>query len=214
MKMRKALVGFLALAVCLVFNCVTAHAQTLVMLNLGSGAVTFTTTVPNSTATASFSATGTATSSLPGGTYTYSLTGSPVTLTQTSPGNYTASSTPLTLTLTGTGVTTGMLTGTVDLLSFHQDLFSGTFNNMFDANVTVTSASGSLGEYSGNAGNLLVSLLLPKDTPIDNLVAPNNPEKIIGGTGFMLPSPEPTSMLLFGSGMLVFGNFLRRRLLA
>ena len=209
--MRKQLLGFVVLALGLVFCSVTAHAQTTVDLFLGSGAITFTTTVNGSTATAAVSASGSALSLLPGGTYDYTLSGGPVTLTQTSPGNYSASSTPLTLTLSGTGVTTGALTGTVDLVSFQQATTVGTFNNAFVANVTVTSATGSLGEFSGNPGSLLLTFVLPNNMQIDDL-GNGNSTKIVGGVGFMGASPEPASMLLFGSGLLALGGVLRRRL--
>jgi hypothetical protein len=209
--MRKLLVSSVFLVLCLVLSGQPAHAQTAVDLFLGSGAVTFTTTVNGSTATANFSASGSALSNSPGGTYTYSLTGGPVTLTQSTPGNYTASSTPLTLTLAGSGGTTGNLTGTVDLVSFQQGSFVGTFNNAFVANVTVTSASGSLVGYAGNSGALLLTLVLPTSTQIDDL-GNGNSRVIAGGVGFMLPTPEPVSMLLFGSGLLALGGVIRRRL--
>ena len=125
--MRKTLLGFVVLALCVAFSGVSAHAQTSVDLFIGPGAVTFTTTAEGSTATASFSASGFALSGSPTGTYNYSLTGGPVTLTQISPGNFTAASTPLTLTLTGTGGTTGSLVATVDLMSFKQTGVVGIF---------------------------------------------------------------------------------------
>jgi hypothetical protein len=34
------------------------------------------------------------------------------------------------------------------------------------------------------------------------------------GSGTVDPTPEPSSMLLFGSGFLAFGAILRRRLMA
>jgi hypothetical protein len=209
--MRKVLFGFAILILGLGFSSTAAHAQTAVGLLLGPGAVTFTTTVEGSTATATFNASGSALSGSPSGNYSYTLTGGPVTLTQTSPGVYTASSTPLTLTLVGTGSTTGTLTATINLESFQQENRIGTINNAFAANVTVTSATGSLVEYSGNSGSMFLALLLPHGTQIDSL-GDGNSSKIIGGIGFMLPSPEPTSMLLFGSGLLALGGVLRRRL--
>jgi len=211
-KMRKTLLGFVALALCVAFSGVSAHAQTAVDLFIGPGAVTFTTTAEGSAATASFSGTGFALSGSPFGTYNYSLTGSPVTLTQTTPGNFTASSTPLTLTLTGTGFTTGSLVATVDLTSFKQSGGVGIFNNSFIANVTVTSASGSLAGYSGVDGKLILTLILQNGTSIDDL-GMGNSSGIFGGTGFMLPTPEPSSLLLFGTGLLALGGGLRRRLL-
>lgn len=209
--MRKQLFGFVILALGLAFSSVSAQAQTTVDLFLGSGAITFTTTVNGSTATAALSASGSALSLTPGGTYDYTLTGSPVTLTQTSPGNYSASSTPLMLTLSGNGGTTGALTGTVNLVSFQQAMTVGTFNNAFVANVTVTSATGSLVGFSGNTGSLLLTLVLPTNTQIDDL-GNGNSTKIAGGVGYMSTAPEPASMLLFGSGLLALGGILRRRL--
>jgi hypothetical protein len=35
-----------------------------------------------------------------------------------------------------------------------------------------------------------------------------------GGTLDALPTPEPSSMLLYGTGFLLFGTILRRRLLS
>jgi hypothetical protein len=210
--MRKTLLGFVVLALCVAFSSLSAHAQTSVDLFIGPGAVSFTTIAEGSAATASFSATGFALSLSPIGTYNYSLTGSPVTLTQTTPGNFTAASTPLTLTLTGTGLTSGSLTATVDLMSFKQTGGVGIFNNSFVANVTVTSASGSLAGYSGIGGKLILTLLLPNGASIDDLGVGNS-SGIFGGTGYMLPTPEPSSLLLFGTGLLALGGGLRRRLL-
>ena len=56
--MRKTLVVFGLLALYLGFSCVPAQAQTAISLILTTGAVTFTTISPGSTAMASFTATG------------------------------------------------------------------------------------------------------------------------------------------------------------
>jgi hypothetical protein len=111
----------------------------------------------------------------------------------------------------GAGGTTGSLVATLDLTSFKQTGGVGVFNNSFVADVTVTSASGSLKGYSGVSGDLILTLILPTGTSVDGLGVGNS-TKILGGTGFMLPSPEPASMLLFGTGLLALGGALRRRL--
>jgi hypothetical protein len=206
--MRKTLVVFGLLALYLGFSCVPAQAQTAISLILTTGAVTFTTISPGSTAMASFAATGPALQISPSATYTFSLTGGPATLTQTTPGNFTVSSTPLTLTLTGTGGTTGALTGTVNLFDSAQSMNMVLFNNTNSPNLTVTSASGSLANFSGSKDSLALWIVLGGATPIDNL---GGSTKSLVSSALLMPTPEPTSMLLFGAGLLALGAILRRR---
>ena len=207
--MRKTLVVFGLLALYLGFSCVPAQAQTAINLILTSGAVTFTTISPGSTAMASFTATGPALQISPSATYDFSLTGGPATLTQTTPGNFTVSSTPLTLTLTGTGGTTGALTGTVNLFDSAQSMNMVLFNNTNSPNLTVTSASGSLASFSGSKDSLALWIVLSAADPIDNLTGGST--KSLVGSALLMPTPEPTSMLLFGTGLLALGAILRRR---
>lgn len=211
MRMRSSLASFLAVAAMFVFGPSAAKAQTAVTLNLTTSAATFTSGASD-TATVTFSASGTATSTSPSGNYSYSLTGGPVTLTESAPNSdyYTASNTPLTLTLTGTGGTTGSLTGTVELVDFDQTNFLGVTDTVGTANVTVTSASGTLAQYaSAGSGVLTLNLHLTLKTAIDEL---SSPETARLNNGTMLPTPEPETMLLFGTGLFLVGAILRRRL--
>jgi hypothetical protein len=206
--MRKSLLGFLVLALCFVFSSAPAHAQTTVNFYIISpNTVTFTSGAGDTgTATVSITAgNGSATWGTSTGNYTFS--GS-ATLTETAPGSntYLATGSPLTLTLSSTSGPAGTLSGTVDLVSFTQTATSGSFNNTLIANVTVTSATGSLGSSSGN---LILSLNLGSSTEIDSL---GGTSTISNGAGTLYLTPEPTSMLLFGSGLLALGGALRKRL--
>lgn len=195
----------MVLALCLAFSSVPAHAQTVVNFYINPGGVTFTTTGTDK-ASATFTAgNSTATWGTSAGEYT--LVGGPVTLTETSPTSniYTASNTPLALTLNSTGGPAGTLAGQVTLVSFTQTHQSGTFNDTLAVNVTTTSATGSL---ASSSGSLILSLNLGSSNAIDNLCGPT---KITSGAGTLYLTPEPASILLFGSGLLALGGALRRR---
>jgi hypothetical protein len=196
----------MVLALCLAFSSLPAHAQTVVNFYLNPGGVTFTTTGTDKVSATFTAGNNSATWGTSAGKYT--LVGGPVALTETSPTSniYTASSTPLTLTLNSISGPAGTLTGHVTLVSFTQTHQSGTFNDTLVANVTVTSATGSL---ASNSGNLILSLNLGSPNAIDNLCGPT---KITNGAGTLYLTPEPESLLLFGSGLLALGGSLRRRI--
>ncbi len=100
--MRKAMLVGLFLAALSAFSGINASAQTTVNINATAGAVTFT------SSSVTFNASGTATSSDPGGTYTFTLIGGPVGLTAGGGGNYTPDSTTLNFSLTGTEARWGL----------------------------------------------------------------------------------------------------------
>jgi len=205
--MQKLFIGTVVL-LAMAFGASTANAQTTVNFNTTSATgITFTSAGTGGLVTANVNATGSATSSLPTGDYTYTLVGGPATLTPIGAGDYTASNTPITLTLAGTDVTGG-LTGTVGLIDLSQSGLGGIVNYNFLANVIVTAASGTLGEFaSAGSGTLNLALKLSSMTPIDDLTSASASIS----SGSLTPSPEPSTMLLFGSGLLLLGGFLRRQ---
>jgi hypothetical protein len=208
--MRKSLVGFVFLAVYLAFTSMPAHAQTVVDLFLTANTVEFTggkTVAGVDSVLTSIGASGSASDGT--NLYLYSLTGPTITLTETSPtsNEYTAVGGPLTLNIAGGA---GTLSGTVAIDSFEQTTTpsGGTFNNALTSTVTVLASSGAL---ATNSATFVLGITFKTNTPVDTHGATifNT-----GGVGALTPTPEPASMLLFGSGLLAIGGALRRRLLA
>jgi hypothetical protein len=205
--MRKAMLVGLFLAALSAFSGINASAQTTVNINATAGAVTFT------SSSVTFNASGTASSSDPGGTYNFTLTGGPVGLTAAGGGNYTPDSTTLNFTLTGTGGTVGTLTGTVTLVDLVQAGAGGTgrgvgINTDFATNVTITSATGTMTEFLNNTGTLNLTLRLAGVGAISS-IATTETASITSGS--LTPNPEPASMVLFGSGLLALGAAMRKK---
>jgi hypothetical protein len=154
--------------------------------------------------------------SLLGDTGYYSLmSGSPIALTlgsSLSPvfADYSASGTLnfIVTSMKGGGGTT-LLTGTLTLVDLVQAINSGMTNTSEVLNLNIT--GGTLASaYAGNTGigNLTINLsglgFLPSLS--------SGSAKLSGATLDALPTPEPWSMLLFGSGLVLFGFVLRRRM--
>ena len=212
-KMRRSLLGFALLSLWPAFSCTAAHAQTTIDFNIDPGGVTFTTGAGGSVIVTISAGNGSATwGSSPG---KYTLTGDPETLTETSShsNSYTFSGAPLTLTLNSTSGPKGSLTGIVTLVPFTQTSKDRSFNDNLVADVTISSASGSL---DGKSKTFVLSLDLGNCDPIGDLK--DGHWSNTDGDGSLIPTPSPTpepaSMLLFGSGLLVLGGMLRRRMRA
>jgi len=154
----------------------------------------------------------------------YDITGSPtitLTLANLSAGTWTASQTsPLTFSFCSTTGCHGLgnvvyLTGNLQLVDLVQTPGgnTGTFN--YTGTENLTDLSGTLASSFGSSGVLSLNLQFSSRKNIESLL--NDTNKITGvriGSGTVDPTPEPSSMLLFGSGFLAFGAILRRRLMA
>jgi PEP-CTERM motif-containing protein len=111
-----------------------------------------------------------------------------------------------------------LLTGVLDLVSFTQTALTGSTNTSLMANLDITGGSYCPPSGTGTCGlgSGLVSLnfLLGSSNPI--ALDPNS-GFLMGGTLVTPPrdvavTPEPGTMLLFGSGLFALGGILRRRM--
>jgi hypothetical protein len=125
------------------------------------------------------------------------------TITQTGPAAFTL----------GTSFGDGsLLTGTLQLVNLGQIGGTGNFNYDLTANLTVTGGSLASFFYNGTGVTTITILLAPGQSIIGlaggTSVTGNNP------VGTLTSTPEPSSVLLLGSGLLMFGGVLRRKLVA
>src|ERR1700684_2524586 len=144
----------------------------------------------------------------------YDITGSPtITLTSAnlSAGTWTASQTaPLTFSFCSDAACHGVgnvvyLSGELQLVNVVQTpgAKTGTFN--YTGTENLTDLTGTLASSFGSSGVLSLNLQFASTKNIELLL--NDTNKITGvriGSGTVDPTPEPSSMLLFGSGFLAF----------
>jgi hypothetical protein len=199
-----------------------ANAQGTINLNGSASTLTFTGDGPGSPPTISLTLgalcpSGKCAANQSGGpSGFYDITGSPsITLTNVNPAEWTvAQSAPLTFSFCSTLDCAGLgnvtyLTGNLKLVDLLQGGNSGTFNYTGNANLTVT--GGTLAFTSQGIADLNITFL--SVTNLTLLLGTTNSDggvKISSGT--IDPTPEPSSMLLFGTGFLLIGGILRRRL--
>jgi len=111
-------------------------------------------------------------------------------------------------TLMGGGGTV-LLKGTLTLVDLAQAFSTGMTNTSDALNLTIT--AGTLASFfSGNTGIGKLTLNLGSLGFLPTLSSGST--KLGSATLDALPTPEPWSMLLFGTGLVLFGIVLRRRL--
>jgi hypothetical protein len=216
--MRRLLLIFSVLTLAVTLGSMTASAQTGIDLSTSStSGVTFTPTGGGdlSMAAAVFgSAAGLG--SLLGTTGFYTVSGAPVLLdlgANASPifADYTASGTlNFEITSMPGGMGTVLLKGTLSLVDLAQVSSTGMANTSAVLNLVIT--GGTLQTfYAGNTGigQLTIKLAGLGFLPSLGGAAAT---KLGSATLDALPTPEPWSMLLFGTGLVLFGIILRRRL--
>ena len=212
--MRKALLALSVLAVLMtVVSTATAQnqitlggtvANSLTFTGEGSGNWTLT------FAGGSLSGTAFGTGTLNSGPDTYTISQSGVTITGTYLGSDTwsiAQSGSLAFCYGGCGAA-GLLTGNLQLISLAQTSSTGTFNESLAANLT--GLGGSLASLLG--GGAVLSITIDFSTPTDLSSLP--PGATLGArisSGELYSTPEPASMVLVGSGLILLGGFVRRR---
>jgi hypothetical protein len=146
----------------------------------------------------------------------YALSGTPVVLTlgsSLSPlfADYSASGTlNFEITSKPGGMGTDLLMGTLTMVDLVQIASSGVTNTSVGADMTITGGS-LIGDYPGKTGVSQLTINLAGLGFLPNLSA-SMATKLGGATLDALPTPEPWSMLLYGSGLLVIGFVLRRRI--
>jgi PEP-CTERM motif len=216
--MRKTWLFVSILALTVTFGSMTASAQTGIDLSTSSTAgITFTPTGSgNLSMAAAVFGSAAGLGGLLGQTGFYTLSGAPVLLTlgpSLSPifADYTASGTlNFMITSLAGGLGTDLLTGSLSLVNLVQVTSTGTTDTSAMLNLAIT--GGSLqGSYPGNTG---ISRLTIDLTGLGFLpsLSGASATKLAGATLDALPTPEPGSMLLFGSGLVLVGIILRRRL--
>jgi hypothetical protein len=119
--------------------------------------------------------------------------------------------------LGGTGAVCdgSLLTGHLDLLTIQQVAGTKTadFNTFGVANLVLT--GGSLeSAFSGAGGITTVKINFRNSTDLSLLFGTTGSVSGTWNDGSITPTPEPSSMLLMGSGLVAFGGLLRRKIKA
>ena len=195
--MRKAvsLFAVMILAVALSAMTVSASDSGVTLSAPTTGSITFSGDSSSLTMTVAGPLNGLAlsgTGSFAGAT-SFTLSGSPLAFTgiSGSPGDFTSTGT-LTFALNGGALLTGTLSN-ITLTTLKQD-----------PNMVILS-----GDLSGHGQ---VTLIIDVDTPLAGLKG-TELGTLSAGEAFATVTPEPGTMLLFGSGLLLVAGVLRRRLI-
>lgn len=107
-----------------------------------------------------------------------------------------------------------LLTGNLDLLTVQQtpNTNTGTFNTFSVANLT--NVGGSLASALGAQGVVTVKINFASNTDLSLLFGSTDSISGTMNDGSITPTPEPSSMLLMGSGLVALGGMLRRKIKA
>jgi hypothetical protein len=216
--MRRPWVVLSVLALGVMFGSMPANAQTGIALSTSStSGITFMSTGGgNLSLAAGVFGSAAGLGGLLGSTGFYSLSGAPIALTLvtgTSPifADYSASGTlNFEITSMPGGLGTDLLMGTLQLIDLVQVTATGFTNTSAVADMTIT--GGTLqSSYPGSTGISQLSINLAGLGYLPALSGAKS-TKLTGATLDALPTPEPWSMLLYGSGLVLIGFVLRRRL--
>jgi hypothetical protein len=216
--MRRLLIGLTFSALALTFGAYASKAQSTVgLIYFGTNTISFTPdgggVVTMNVGATSGSAVG---NNLLSSASTFSLTPGTFTLTETTPNFYTSTGS-LTIALNGGA----LLTGTLDLIDLSQSANQAQTDTSLTANLDITGGSycSEVGSTCGpNAGrvNLYITLgsaLSISSTAISAAFS-TAAGQLITPSSNPAATPEPTSMLLFGSGLLALGAAMRKKKVA
>jgi hypothetical protein len=108
-----------------------------------------------------------------------------------------------------------LLTGTFNLIDFTQAaaLGTGTFNDTGIFNMTITGGSEAAVFGGTNASiDLVLKFTSNSHTALTNLLGTTNSQKANLSSGEILPTPEPATLSLLGTGLLAISYVTRRRI--